>query len=294
MPSRNTLEHLKFIMDSQGNPAVRVVLSDVFKETDFLTLTPTASVDYAEGRIYYDTDKKALTYYNDESDVSLQVGRELWIRARNETGATIMDGKAVYISGGSGQLPTVDLATSNAASASKAQMIGLSTHQIEHNSNGYIATFGEVRNQDTEEWAEGAKLYLSPTESGSLTDIEPVYPDFSLLMGRVQNSNSQNGVILVTPGPTDVTNNMVINSASIVNTLRVGGNFVTDGYLTSMSNANVSLPPTVSELNASFGSASLFSAGYTRYINDSGSGDNVYLVASDGTNWHSFSGSKAI
>lgn len=51
------------------------------------------------------------------------------------------------------------------------------------------------------------------------------------------------------------------------------------------SAANVTNPPTDAELDTAFGTPATVGAGFTGVLNDAGAGANVWLVASDGTNW---------
>ena len=76
-------------------------------------------------------------------------------QVRNTTGATLTKGTAVYISGATGQIPTVSkaLATGDATSA---QTLGLITADISNNSNGYVTIIGLVANLDTSAYTDGA------------------------------------------------------------------------------------------------------------------------------------------
>lgn len=60
-----------------------------------------------------------------------------------------------------------------------------------------------------------------------------------------------------------------------------------------VSTADVSTPPTDAELDSAFGTPATVGAGFTRLINDAGGGAALYLVASDGTNWWHWAGTKA-
>jgi len=51
------------------------------------------------------------------------------------------------------------------------------------------------------------------------------------------------------------------------------------------SSADTSNPPTDAELDSAYGTPASVGYGFTRILNDAGSGSNVYLVASDGTYW---------
>jgi hypothetical protein len=61
----------------------------------------------------------------------------------------------------------------------------------------------------------------------------------------------------------------------------------------SLAENNVSNPPTLAQLTSIFGTPAAVGKGFTAYINDNGAGTNFYLIASDGTNWWIFSGTKA-
>jgi|2_EtaG_2_1085320.scaffolds.fasta_scaffold00705_2 hypothetical protein len=153
---------------------------------------------HQEGRVFYDDGDKALAYYNDEADVTMQIGREQWIRTRNSTGSTINDGKAVYISGATGQLPNITLAQADATTTSR--VVGVATHDIENNSNGYITTFGVVNDVDTSSWSDGDTLYLDASTAGDLTNTAPTGTELDVIVGTVAHSHATQGKILVRTG----------------------------------------------------------------------------------------------
>src|SRR3989344_5242775 len=64
---------------------------------DFDTVTVKPS--HQEGRVFYDITDKTLSYYNEESTITMNIGQEIWIRAYNNSGSTITDGKVCYVSG---------------------------------------------------------------------------------------------------------------------------------------------------------------------------------------------------
>ena len=150
---------------------------------------------YAEGRVWYDPSENALAVYNDEAEVTLQVGQEMWIRVRNTTGSTIRNGAPVYISGSSGNLPEVALA--QADSVATANVIGVATHDIENNSNGYITSAGHVHDLRTSPFSVGDILYLGAASAGTLTASEPSVPDLSIIVGVVLIDSPAVGVIQV-------------------------------------------------------------------------------------------------
>lgn len=160
---------------------------------DEVSFTPSAAPAYEEGKLFYDNNSNSLSYYTDEADIKMDLGQELWVKARNSTGSTITNGQVVYISGSVGQIASIELA--DADSVSTSNVIGIATHDIENSSNGYVTTFGLVNNIDTSSFSEGDNLYLSET-AGELTATAPVYPKLIVHVGIVINSHVSNGQIL--------------------------------------------------------------------------------------------------
>ncbi len=169
---------------------------------DALDMTPLAEANYPthqEGVVFYDVDNHTLSLYNDEADVTLQLGQEEFLRVRNNTGATITNGTAVLITGSHGNAaPTISGAI--ATSESTSQIVGLATHDIEDSSFGYVTTYGIVRNVDTSHCAAGDEIFLSATQVGSGVNISPTIPNYKVTIGHVIRSHGNNGSILVQIG----------------------------------------------------------------------------------------------
>lgn len=117
-------------------------------------------------------------------------------QVRNATGATLTKGTAVYISGATGQIPTVSkaLATSDATSA---QTLGLITSDLPNNSNGYVTIIGLVTNLDTSAYTDGQQLYLSPTTAGTLTATKPYAPQHLVYVAVVSHAHPTQGKLIV-------------------------------------------------------------------------------------------------
>jgi hypothetical protein len=117
-------------------------------------------------------------------------------QVRNTTGATLLKGTAVYISGATGQLPTVSkaLATSDATSA---QTLGLITTDLAKNSNGYVTIIGLINDLDTSAFTDGAQLYLSPTTAGALTATKPYAPQHMVYAAVVAHAHPVHGKLIV-------------------------------------------------------------------------------------------------
>ncbi len=173
-----------YIEASQGG-------TDLVEQIDFI---PSPAPAYQEGTTWYDSDEKALSYYNDISGSSMQIGFEHWVRVRNSSGGTITDGSVVVINGAAGQTPTIALADADVHVASK--VIGLVTADIANNSVGHVTILGLVKNQNTSGYADGTVLYLSQTP-GVLTDTPPSGNAAVVAVGIVAHSHITQGKILV-------------------------------------------------------------------------------------------------
>jgi hypothetical protein len=117
-------------------------------------------------------------------------------QVRNTTGATLTKGTAVYISGATGQIPTVSkaLATSDATSA---QTLGLITSDLANNSNGYVTIIGLVTNLNTSAYTDGVQLYLSPITAGTLTATKPYAPQHLVYVAVVAHAHPTQGKLIV-------------------------------------------------------------------------------------------------
>jgi hypothetical protein len=115
---------------------------------------------------------------------------------RNRTGATIPKGTVVYISGATGNTPTISkaIATSDATSA---QTLGLVRDNIANNGYGYVVVFGKESGLNTSAYNEGDQLYLSPTVAGGYTTTKPYAPYHLVYIGIVTRSHPNQGTIEV-------------------------------------------------------------------------------------------------
>jgi hypothetical protein len=146
---------------------------------------------YQAGRIYYADG--SFNAYNDEAEITLQIGEEGWINVRNISGSLIPDGSVVYIDGASGQRPTIQLASSSTHQTS--HVVGIATHNIENNSNGYITIYGLVNGVNTNAFSDGDDIYLGAT-AGTFTNIKPLAPNHKVNLGVIVVA-ANNGSILV-------------------------------------------------------------------------------------------------
>src|SRR3546814_8332186 len=95
------------------------------------------------------------------TDATLQVGHEQYFNARNTTGATILNGRVVRITGGLGTNALVSL------DSGEGDLVGVATEDIPNHSNGRVTTFGTVNDINTSAFIDGDVLDRKSTRLNS-------------------------------------------------------------------------------------------------------------------------------
>jgi len=212
--------------------------------------TPSVSVNYidfantgdppakVEGRVFYDNAQKALAIYNEEADITLQIGQEHWRRVYNNTANTILNGSAVYITGAQGEHPTVAL--TDASDYAKVHVLGIATHDIETGTYGYITTKGTVNDLDLTGFLAGQDVYIDFVTPGGFTAIAPTYPNYAYQVGTII-ANTNPGNILIHPSAQAFDAIRVVGDARVAGDLTVEGNFIVAGNVSSTSVTNLAI-----------------------------------------------------
>lgn len=176
---------------------------------------------YKEGRLFYDNDANALSYYNNNSEVTINLGQETVVPVKNNTGASIADGSLLYITGGdSFGHPTIALARANAYATTEA--VGMATNEIGDGDVGFMTTRGFVNGLNTSRFTAGSVLYLCPVNAGNFIDSAPMSPNFPHQVGYVVTADSTDGRVLV-----DLQRE-AFDNVRIVDELRVDSAIITD------------------------------------------------------------------
>jgi len=160
--------------------------------TSYIDFDKTATPAFAEGRINWIDDTKTLAIDTDVNDIQIEVGHQTVVRVRNQSSATILKGRAVYMSGSSGNRPLIYTA-SYETDPTSASTLGLVAADISNNNNGYVISNGIIRNVNTSMFAAGASLYLS--SSGQLTTASIISPLHEVRIGKVITSHATTGII---------------------------------------------------------------------------------------------------
>ena len=212
---------------------------------DYIDFTTGYTATAKTGRVYYDTNEQALSYfpYTPNMDVTLNIGQESLIRVYNSTGVQINNGSVVHISGSTGGLPTIVL--SNASDDARAEVAGVATHDIPNNSIGFITYFGIVRDVNTSAFNVGDELYLSDTINGGFTNnvIGINFSSRVCSIGWVITSDVTNGKILVS-----ITNENKVQSLTNKQVNILLGNTISTGVfdftgITKTSNTTFQIAP---------------------------------------------------
>ena len=115
---------------------------------------------------------------------------------RNNSGASIPKGSAVYQTGSSGTVITVALADAS-AEATASQTLGLTQETIANNANGYVVAVGELTGVNTSTLTEGQIVWLSET-AGALTTTRPTQPAHGVICGYcVKQGSGASGILYV-------------------------------------------------------------------------------------------------
>jgi len=203
--------------------------------TDCVDLTGTTPV-HAEGRIYYDSAAGALSVYNDEADISLQVGQEDLIRVYNNTDSDIAVGVPVYLVGEQNTIPTI--APADAELQAKHAAVGFTSHTIETHTTGYVTVRGILSGIDTSGLTVGSNVHLAP--GGGLQTAAPTYPYFVTDMGICLISNSTTGSLYVRPIDHTFESIRVLENATFDGSVTVGGNLTIVGSQSQLTISNLS------------------------------------------------------
>ena len=113
---------------------------------------------------------------------------------RNNSGASIPKGSAVYQTGSSGTVITVALADAS-GEATASQTLGLTQETIANNANGYVVAVGELTGVNTSTLTEGQVVWLSET-AGGLTTTRPTQPAHGVVCGYcVKQGSGTSGIL---------------------------------------------------------------------------------------------------
>lgn len=159
---------------------------------DFNTTTNSSS---GVGRVVWSDGEGTIDVGLKGGNVVLKVGQEEVALCYNGTGSPLTKGTVVYVTGSQGQRPTIAKSSASAESTS-SKTFGVVAENIANGAEGFVATFGLVRNINTLQYAEGAALWLSAS-AGLITTTMPTQPNHSVFIGYCIRQHQSSGQIFV-------------------------------------------------------------------------------------------------
>ena len=187
----------KFIVNQEGSVTANQVKFNT---------TPTEPATATVGSLIWNDTAGTLDLKLKGGNTTLQIGQETVARIVNKTATNITLLEANYqvvrVTGAQGQRPKVDLALAN-NDLNSTTTLGLVTETILNNQEGFVTTSGQVQEINTtgslqgETWLDGDMLYLSGTVAGRVTNIKPVAPTHTVIIGFVEYAHAVHGKIFV-------------------------------------------------------------------------------------------------
>jgi hypothetical protein len=175
--------------------------------TDYVLLDTAATPTLQTGMFAWNDTDGTSDLRLKGNNVTLQIGQEEVIRIVNKTGSNLLESQYKVVrtrtaaeGGAQGQRLAVLLAQAN-TKANHTGILGLVTENINNNQEGFVTSFGFVRNINTtgslqgQTWNDGDTLWLSDSVAGGLTNFEPT--THAVQIGYVTYSHSNNGKIFV-------------------------------------------------------------------------------------------------
>ena len=187
----------KDLSDAIKYSEVDKILTDVNK----ISLSTDTSIVAGIGELTWnDTENTVDIGLN---GATLQVGQEQLIRVRNNTGSTIVNGKAIMATGTIGNSGRITIANANLTNANAKYILGVCTEDVAAGADGFVTTFGKVRGIRTnggqygETWVDGDVIYVKDSGNGALTKVIPLDTQVKLPIAIVVNAHATNGTLFI-------------------------------------------------------------------------------------------------
>lgn len=140
------------------------------------------------------TQLATTSFVQQELAAGTAIAKSVVATVRNETGATLTKGTVVYISGAGGNKALVSKAQAD-TEVNSSGTYGLVQADIANNNNGTVVIAGIITGLNTNAYADGDKIYLSPTVAGGWTTTKPSAPDNLVYIGVITYAHANQGAI---------------------------------------------------------------------------------------------------
>jgi len=171
-----------------------VITASIAALTQINLATQSLAPAWGEGVIFYDTASHTLSHYNENSQMTVNLGQEQIIRVYNSSSNHIQNGSPCYISSSSPNgLPLAYLAIAD-GSGNKFDVAGVATTVISQSQYGYLTVSGKVNGLSIN-FPVGSPLWLSATSSGSYQVTQPTGSYERVFIGDLLASGSGTSTI---------------------------------------------------------------------------------------------------
>lgn len=153
--------------------------------------TSPASVLTASGTSTITIDQAAITGATAATNASV-----VRFYVKNTTGSTIAAGKAVYVSGATGDNALISLASATSDPTS-SKTLGITAESIANDAFGYVVESGYLAGIDTSSTSAGAAVWLGDTPGSLVFVTPPAKPSHAVYLGVVARVQAINGSVLV-------------------------------------------------------------------------------------------------
>jgi len=185
-------------LDATGNLADSgAQLSDfVIQPVDSINFSPIAPPAYLEGKLFYDNTKNALSYYNENSQMTVNISQEVLFPVVNNSGATIPNGAVVTPD-------STGIILADRHEKDRSRLIAVATTEMTDGASGYVTRLGQVGGLDTSTYTAGQILYLG--NEGAFATAPPDDGSYTVIVGVVDVVDASEGIITVDVNVSDLT-----------------------------------------------------------------------------------------
>ena len=188
-----------------GTSNLTTVTAETISNVDYIDFNIAYTGSSVEGRLQWSPDDGGPIVGMAGGAVTLQIGQETYYHIKNQSGATIQNGRVVRAAGTLGASGRI-LGEYMIADGSIEQKytLGVATENILNGSDGFVTEFGLVRGINTtgslygETWSNGDVLWVHPSIPGGMTNVQPQSPNIKIEVAMVVYANA-NGSIFVRP-----------------------------------------------------------------------------------------------
>lgn len=191
-----TRQEVVFVTGDQNITGIKTFKNSINARAINFDTTQVSNPPFRDGQLYWDVDDRTLSLNTDITGTTLQIGQENYIRVVNKTTGVLENGKVIYISGSQGNRPTAYLAIAETDGMSR-RPLGVVTSDIAINQEGFVTTYGLVRDLNTNDFEIGDTLYLSDIQHGLFSNQLPSKLNHVIKIGGVIVKHITQGSILV-------------------------------------------------------------------------------------------------